>query len=473
MPIQTILHEGIFHPDQEKTYFHLPFDVPGEAVKLEVEYQYSNRIGSDPQLVGGNTLDLGLFDERGIDFLTAGFRGWSGSERETFTITEKEATPGYLAGALNPGTWYVLLGLYKIAPQGCSYKVTIRITTRVGRKKTRPGADPAGSLPSFKGELPASQPPARFSPWLCGELHCHTWHSDGELSAADLVRLSAERGLDFLAVADHNTIASQRELEEISVPGLVLIRGVEVTSFKGHFNVWGIPDWVDFRLTQPDEMEAALEFAHKRGALVSCNHPKPYGPAWVYSAVTQFDCVEVWNGPWFLFNQQALEYWLSLLETGRRIPAVAGSDFHRLGEMTQVVSRAPGSPATWVYVPGTPEAGSILQAISAGHVSLSDAPDGPFLDLRAGREMSAMAGDLLSRSSEGNLPVQVHCLRGARCSLRILDQRDVLLERKVIEDDELISVELSVMDSLYVRVELRAEEQQLKAMTNPVYLQQR
>ena len=473
MPIQTILHEGIFQPDQEKTYFHLPFDVPGEAVKLEVEYQYSNRIGSDPQLVGGNTLDLGLFDERGIDFLTAGFRGWSGSERETFTITEKEATPGYLAGALNPGTWYVLLGLYKIAPQGCSYKVTIRITTRVGRKKTRPGADPAGSLPSFKGELPASQPPARFSPWLCGELHCHTLHSDGELSAAELVRLSTQRGLDFLAVADHNTIASQRELASLQDPGLILLRGVEVTSFKGHFNVWGIPDWVDYRITQPEELQAALEFARQRGALVSCNHPKPYGPGWDFLNVTNFDCLEVWNGPWFLFNQLAVDYWLSLLQSGRRIPAVAGSDFHRLSEMDQVVSRAPGSPVTWVYVPGKPAAASILQAVADGHASLSDAPEGPFLDLRAGKDLESLMGDLLPGPPGERLPIQVRCLRGAGCSLRILDQQGVLLERWITRDDELIFTELATDGSFYVRAELRAAEEQLRGMTNPVYLPRR
>ena len=59
-------------------------------------------------------------------------------------------------------------------------------------------------------------------------------------------------------------------------------------------------------------MEAALEFARQRGALVSCNHPKPYGPDWDFRQVTNFDCLEVWNGPWFLFNQQALDYWLSV-----------------------------------------------------------------------------------------------------------------------------------------------------------------
>jgi hypothetical protein len=470
LPGQLIHHEGTFYPDQEKTYFHLPLEVPPQAVKLAVEFQYSDRISSEPGVSGGNTLDLGVFDERGIDFLTAGFRGWSGSERAAFWITETEATPGYLAGKINPGKWHVLLGLYKIAPQGCAYQVTIRVETEDGPEKTLGRVERKERDPARQGELPSSQPPARSAPWLRGELHCHTHHSDGELSAAELVRLSVEGGLDYLAVADHNTIASQQELENLVSPGLILIRGVEVTSFKGHFNVWGVPDWVDFRITQPEEMEAALEFARQRGALVSCNHPKPFGPEWDFPQVTGFDCVEVWNGPWFLFNQQALEYWLSLLASGRRIPAVAGSDFHRLSEIDFVVPRAPGIPVTWVYVTGKQDAESILQAIAAGHASLSDSPDGIFLEIKAGMGLPAMAGDLLPRPPDGRLPVQVRCLRGAGGSLRILDQRGAVLEQQITQEDELVSTSLNVAESLYLRAELRQGEDLLHAMTNPIYL---
>jgi hypothetical protein len=92
------VHFKGFRSSQEKTYVHLPFEMEAGAIRLDVEYRYSDQIGSDPQLEGGNTLDLGVFDERGIAFLTAGFRGWSGSERATFFIAENDAAPGYLAG---------------------------------------------------------------------------------------------------------------------------------------------------------------------------------------------------------------------------------------------------------------------------------------------------------------------------------------------------------------------------------------
>ncbi len=468
MPDQVIIHEGTLLPAQEKTYVHLPFDVPGDATRIQVEYTYSDKIGSSPLLAGGNTIDLGVFDAGGIDFLTAGFRGWSGSERSSFFITETDATPGYLAGSLTPGRWHVLLGLYKIFSKGCSYRVTITITIEPGHHFVGEVGNPSVALKAglSYNDLPSSSPGAPFAPWLRGELHCHTWHSDGDRSPAGVVKLARERGLDFLAISDHNTIASQRELANLRDPGLILIRGVEATTFKGHFGVWGIPDWVDFRVQMPDQMEAALRFATEHGALTSCNHPKPFGPPWDYESVTDFHCVEVWNGPWALLNQMALNYWVSLLATGRRISAIGGSDWHRQKDLENTPQRAPGTPTTWVYVPESPSASTILNAIRHGHVVLSDEPNGAFLDLRAGK---ARIGDVTARPADGKLAIQVHCQRGAGNQLQILDRSDVIFEKKIGQADETDTVELDVTQSMSIRAELRSDDELLKAMTNPIY----
>lgn len=459
MSEQIIVREGTLVPAQEKTYVHLPFDVPEAATRIQVEYSYSDRIGSDPMLGGGNTVDLGVFDARGIDFLTAGFRGWSGSERSSFFITETDATPGYLAGPLTPGRWHILLGLYKIFSKGCSYRVTITLTT------STPSSGAINPLPV--GDLPSSPPRAPFAPWLRGELHCHSWHSDGDRSPGDVVKLARERGLDFLAISDHNNTGSQRELVNLRDPGLILIRGVEVTTFKGHFGVWGIPDWVDFRVQSPEQMAAALHFASQRGALTSCNHPKPFGPPWDYDSVTGFHCVEVWNGPWTPFNQAALNYWVRLLATGRRIPAVGGSDWHRQKHLDETPPRAPGTPTTWVYVQGEQNASAILNAIRHGHLVLSEEPNGALLDLRAGE---AMVGDVSARPLDGKFSVQIHCQRGEGNVLHLLDQQGTLFEQKVIGADETISTELAVGNSLYVRAELRSPSDGCKSLTNPIYL---
>ena len=373
---RQIILDGVFRPEQEKTYVDVPFDMPAGAVRLDVSYSYSSPIDSHPLMSGGNTVDLGVFDERGVGFLRAGFRGCSGSVRDAFFITESEATPGYLAGPLLPGRWHVNLGLYKVA-DGCAYHLTIAITTKRGHV-------PTGSLRPPVTSLPSSPLPARYSPWLCGELHCHTWHSDGELSPADVVALARRRGLDFLAISDHNTTAAQYELAALHDPGLILIPGVEVTTFNGHFNVWGSGDWVDFRVHNADEMSAALRLAGERGALRSCNHPRPYGPPWAFEDVTDYDCIEVWNGPWFVLNSISLDFWTRRLAQGRRIPAIAGSDWHRVSEMAGDQPRAPGTPCVWLHVPEQPSAAAILSAIRQGHIAMSEDVSGPLLDLRAG-----------------------------------------------------------------------------------------
>ncbi|MEK9766206.1 MAG: PHP domain-containing protein, partial [Thalassolituus sp.] len=42
------------------------------------------------------------------------------------------------------------------------------------------------------------------------DLHCHTTASDGSLEPADLVRRAAERGIETLAITDHDTLEGFR-----------------------------------------------------------------------------------------------------------------------------------------------------------------------------------------------------------------------------------------------------------------------
>ncbi len=469
MPTQTTVLEGDLTPAQEKGYVYLPFEVPAQATRIEVEYAYSHQIDSDPLLKGGNTIDLGVFDARGIEFLTAGFRGWTGSERLSFFITEREATPGYLAGPLPAGTWHVLLGLYKIAPEGCHYHVAVTVST-----ESESAAHTNTSV--SKQDLPASPVAYRSGKWLRGEMHCHTLHSDGDSEPQDVVRLARERGLDFLAITDHNSLSCQRVLETMTDPGLILIRGIEVTTFKGHFNAWGIADWVDFRVTEPEHMVAAIGFAKEHGALTACNHPKPFGPPWDYADVEDYDCIEVWNGPWQANNESSLKFWTERLAQGKRIVATGGSDWHDHEQLQRTPPRAPGVPTLWVNVPETPSAATILAAIRRGHVALADEPNGALLDFTAivvtGKvELTVRGGDILRCAPDSVLSAQVHCQRGAGHTLQLLDQNGVLFTQRVAEADEIVTVQLNCASSLYVRAELRDDDGNVKALTNPIYLE--
>ena len=74
---------------QNKTYFEVPFTVPAGTHRVSVDFQYT---GKEERA----TLDLGVFDpER--------FRGESGGNKSHFTISETDATPSYLPGAIPAG----------------------------------------------------------------------------------------------------------------------------------------------------------------------------------------------------------------------------------------------------------------------------------------------------------------------------------------------------------------------------------
>ncbi|MCA1645481.1 MAG: PHP domain-containing protein [Chloroflexi bacterium] len=225
-----VVLQGRFDGDHERRYTHVPFEVPSGVRALHVHYEYSDRISSDPLLSGGNTLDIGLFDPRGIAPASPGFRGWSGSHKLEFSVTEAWATPPYLSGPISPGVWHLLLGPYKVGPRGCEYRVEIRFSEDPGVVRSRPTEAHA---------QPPDLPPAAEPGWLRGDLHCHTLHSDGDSWPADMLAQAVRRGLDFLGVTDHNQVGHQADYAAVRGEHLpVVLPGVEVTTYGGHWNTW-------------------------------------------------------------------------------------------------------------------------------------------------------------------------------------------------------------------------------------------
>ena len=73
------------------------------------------------------------------------------------------------------------------------------------------------------------------------DLHTHTTASDGQYTPTQLVQLAKERGLQVLAVTDHDTIAGVDEAMEAGKQcGLRVIRGVELSAREHHnFHILG------------------------------------------------------------------------------------------------------------------------------------------------------------------------------------------------------------------------------------------
>ena len=62
------------------------------------------------------------------------------------------------------------------------------------------------------------------------DLHTHTTASDGSLTPTELVHLSRERGVDVLAVTDHDTVAGCAEARKVSGDGINVIGGIEFST---------------------------------------------------------------------------------------------------------------------------------------------------------------------------------------------------------------------------------------------------
>jgi hypothetical protein len=292
-------------------YQYVPIAVPEGAGRLTVEYRYDRADGA-------NVIDLGLFEPGPLDLVTARERGWSGSERSSVTVAPGFATPGYWPGPIPAGQWNVQLGLYKVAPGGVD--VTVMVETL---KDPSPRCDPPSP--------PAPQAlPLTGRGWYTGGLHLHTVHSDGTVTAAELVRRARAAGLDFVAITDHNNTAHQVETFDAGPP--LRIVGEEVTTPAGHANVWGLGpgDWIDFRaLTGDGGIERIVQSAVEHGALFSINHPTAScgGCSWQHAVPDGVGGIEIWNraqGP----QDDAIAIWDRLLRQGRRITAVGASDWH-------------------------------------------------------------------------------------------------------------------------------------------------
>jgi hypothetical protein len=464
----TIVFRQHLRAEHVGAYVLLPFEVPDGASRIDIRYSYDRAVPSVPGAPPGNAIDLGLFDPRGARFgSAAGFRGWSGTARQEVFVTPGDATPGYLPGPLLRGVWHVLLGLYMVHPAGCNYEVAVQLTCG-------PVAEPARlSWPALEVW--------REHRWYRGDLHCHSHHSEATGTLADLCGAARDQGLEFLAVTEHNTISHYRLLGQYHTADFLPIRGEEITTYRGHGNVWGADRWIEFRCRSDAELVRAISMAHAAGGLFSANHPKTNGPPWGFQTFTGIDCLEVWQGPWFLSNYQSLALWDELLRSGQRVVGVGGSDQHQPPAAEGATWHRVGQPTTWVYASSLEEQ-AILGAIKAGHVAISAGPKGPRLELwAAARGTQAMMGDSLTVSGEEPVHVTGRVLGGEGLILRLVGPEGVIAQIPIEGDDSTFAHTLAVRVSSYVRAEvaepLAPEEAgepaalTLQALSNPIYLQ--
>jgi hypothetical protein len=328
---------------QESIYQYVPFDVPAGAEGITLRMRHNGFL---------SVIDLGLFDP-------IGFRGFSGSERDHVVLTENDATPGYLPGKIRAGTWFVSLGLHRLDRDGVTVEVEVEIGKPVfpdySSPITSPNRPPRRKLEARNGHR-----------WFPSDFHTHSVHSDGDLTLNELASLAANRGLELLAITDHNTTSHHRFLSEVSrFADINLIAGQEVTTDSGHANSFGHSEWVDYR----EATDRWLNDTKKYGGLLSINHPLSAPCNWRRDTPEGIDMTELWHSSWDRKSDEPFQWWS---ENGSKIP-IGGSDFHRFTS-----DGLPGEPTTWVEIDTednevTQE--QVLAALSQGRVAISADPN--------------------------------------------------------------------------------------------------
>ncbi len=113
---------------------------------------------------------------------------------------------------------------------------------------------------------------------LKGGLHIHTTCSDGELTIAEVVRIYAGLGFDFIALTDHDYLmrANAYDIIDRMDTDLIIFKGIELTIFeKGYLHVNRIVgDKETLHIfNHPSELDLPMKKVRERISAVAERHP--------------------------------------------------------------------------------------------------------------------------------------------------------------------------------------------------------
>lgn len=460
----SLVLEGTVTGAQNKTYIDVPFQVPEAVHRLRVDFSYT---GHEQH----TTIDLGIADPYR-------FRGASGGNKSHFTLSETDATPSYLPGEIPSGRWKLLLSVPNIRAGVVShYRAEIRF-------------NPPAEDGSFASESLAPGPR-----WYRGDLHMHTAHSDGSCRSQAghrvpcpvflTVQAAASRNLDFIAISDHNTVSQFDAMRELQpyFDKVLLIPAREITTFWGHFNVFGTTQFIDYGAVNKDglDINAILQDVLSKGAIASINHADApsgegcMGCGWTPPTpvdMSLFTGIEVINRGVIMLSSTDL--WDKEIAAGHRLTAIGGSDNHNaltpagepgaIGRPTTVVAAAELS------VP------AILDGIRHGRVfiDLTSSHD-KVLDLTstAGSSHAIMGEDLTaSKGTPVQLDIHVAACAGNQVHLLVDGHESpALVPLDISSNDDTLHAHWTASNGRHwLRAEVRDHQGTLLVLGNPIYI---
>ena len=164
------------------------------------------------------------------------------------------------------------------------------------------------------------------------EFHCHTVYSfDSILSVEALLAACKEKGLDKVAITDHNSMQGALRAKEIDPERIILAE--EIQTDEGEILGYYMQEEVPPHLSPMQ----VIERLKKQGALISLAHPfdrmrSAWTPQTLHEILPHLDALEVFNARCLsqTYNKAAAEF----AATHQLLP-MAGSDAHAAYELGQ------------------------------------------------------------------------------------------------------------------------------------------
>jgi predicted metal-dependent phosphoesterase TrpH len=177
---------------------------------------------------------------------------------------------------------------------------------------------------------------------VMADLHVHSIYSkDSVITPKDIVYYSKKRGLNAVAVTDHNNIEGAWKIAKET--DFLIIPGMEVSSRDGHIVALNVSRLISSGLSADETVEQIHE---ANGVAIAC-HPHAYFKGSLRQYVSaKFDAIEVINARAFPFKRSVKMAEKSAARFG--LSRVAGTDAHygpQIGSGYTVIDAEPNVDA--------------------------------------------------------------------------------------------------------------------------------
>lgn len=167
--------------------------------------------------------------------------------------------------------------------------------------------------------------------WI--DCHCHTRHSnDNYLEPLALVRRARALGLDGVVVTEHHSVEASEPVAHVGrEEGLLVLRGVEISTDRGHLLAYGLEDdgWNVWGRNNYLPMDEVIERVNELGGIAVPAHPfREFGLVSLKEGLldlTGIAAVETHNGINLAGDNDLAMQAAACME----LPTLGGSDCHK------------------------------------------------------------------------------------------------------------------------------------------------